>query len=58
MRLKYSSSEMRKYSCSGPTVVVTFLHSMPNSFNILLACMSSAFMDFNTGDFLSSVSPV
>ena len=49
---------MRKYSCSGPTVVETFLQSTPNSFKILLACLSIAFIERRSGAFLSRVSPV
>ena len=49
---------MRKYSCSGPQVVITRSAVEPNSFNTRTACLESASIDRSSGVFLSSVSPV
>ena len=49
---------MRKYSCSGPQVVITRSAFEPNSLSTLMACFESASIERSSGVFLSSVSPV
>ena len=49
---------MRKYSCSGPHVVMTRSAFEPNSFSTRTACFDSASIERSSGVFLSSVSPV
>ena len=49
---------MRKYSCSGPHVVVTRCAFDPNSFRMRTACFESASIERSSGVFLSSASPV
>ena len=50
---------MRKYSCSGPTVVYTRCASvLPNTLRTRIACLLSASMLRKSGVFLSSASPV
>ena len=54
----YKSLSIRKYSCSGPTVGVTFLTSLPKSFKILLHCLSITSIERKSGVFLSRDSPL
>ena len=55
---KYCSS-IRKYSCSGPTVVKTRLaSSSPSSRSALIAERESASIERSSGIFASSASPV
>ena len=49
---------MRKYSCSGPHVVVTRSAFEPNNFRMRTACVESASIERSSGVFLSSASPV
>ena len=49
---------MRKYSCSGPHVVMTRRACDPNSFRIRSACTEIASCERSSGVFLSSASPV
>ena len=49
---------MRKYSCSGPHVVMTRCAFEPKSFRIRTACFDSASWERRSGVFLSSASPV
>ena len=49
---------MRKYSCSGPQVVMTRSAFEPNSFSTRTACLDSASIERSSGVFLSSASPV
>src|SRR5262249_62371520 len=49
---------IRKYSCSGPHVVVTRVVLEPNNFSTRTACFDSASIERRSGVFLSRVSPV
>src|SRR4026208_897724 len=49
---------MRKYSCSGPHVVMTRSAFDPNSLRMRTACVESASIERKSGGFLSSASPV
>ena len=52
------SREIRKYSCSGPTVVFTpVTFSFPNSFKTRRACLERASIERSRGVFWSSASP-
>ena len=49
---------MRKYSCSGPQVVMTRSAFEPKSLSTRTACFESASIERSSGVFLSSASPV
>jgi len=49
---------MRKYSCSGPHVVMTRSAVEPNSLRMRIACHDNASIERSSGVFLSSASPV
>ena len=57
-RFSYISLVIRKYSCSGPTELVTrFTLSLPNSLSIRIACLLSASIERSNGVFLSRACP-
>ena len=59
LRASYIFLSIKKYSCSGPTVVITFLDVVfPKALKTRIACLFKTSIERNNGVFLSNASPL